>query len=529
MKKVLKFKQGVGLLIILAIVFLAVGCSSNSNNDVDTSSEVITSEQVLTIGMDKNTATLDVLKAPDPLVWFPGHHINETLVYPGHDMKPKALLAESWERIDEVAWRFKLRQGVSFHDGTAFNAEAVKFSLERQQEEGPAWTTPPIKEIIVEDDYRIQIITEESFSPLLEWLMNPVASIVSPTAVQQQGDGYEMNPCGTGPFKVEAFVPEQEVVLVRNDEYWGEKPVLEKVIYKIITDSSARTMALRAGEVDIIRDLNAPEIEAFKNSEYQILSVPGVRTHYFGFNANKDVFKDVRVRKAINHAIDRNAIVEKVLLGYGHNITGIVSPAIPGHLGQAWYPYEPEIAMALFEEAGYNLNSNNIMEHNGTPLEFDIIIQPWSSYWKPAAEVIQAQLQQIGIKVNVQVMERGAFNELRDAGKYDIFASTTPGVHGGADYQLMSRFHSELFGASTHASPGYVNKEIETLLEEARKELKEEKREEMYRKVQEIIYEDAALIPYVHDEEVVIVNSRVKGFQPHSSVWAIDLKGVYVE
>jgi peptide/nickel transport system substrate-binding protein len=515
-------KKNLVMLLIMLILIATAGCSSNTQTK--------SKSQVLTIGMDKSTDTLDILKAADPLVWFPGHQITEALVYPGPDMKPQPLLAESWKRIDDVTWQFNLRKEVTFHDGTPFNAQAAKFSLERQQEQGPAWTKPPIKTITVEDDYTIRITTKEPFSPLLDWLMNPVASMVSPTAVEKFKEDYEKRPCGTGPFKVETFVPEQKVVLVRNEAYWGEKPKLEKTIYKIITDSSTRVMALQSGEVDVIRDLQAPEIvKLVKTQGFKVLQVPGVRTHYFGFNVNKDVFKDVKVRKAFNYAVDRKAIIENVMLGYGETVKGIVAPSIPGHLASDWYPYNPQMAVQLLEEAGWKKNARGIMEKNGSLFQVDIILQPWSAFWKPVAEVIQGQLREIGINANVRVMERGAFNEARNAGNYDLFASTTPAVHGGADYQLMSRFHSKLFSASTHASPGYVNSEIEQKLEQARAEIDNEKREALYQEVQKIIYEDAALILYVYDVEVVAAKDSVKGFKPHSSVWAIDLKNVYIE
>lgn len=328
-------KRSLVLVLIMLILITTAGCSKSTPAEAK--------PQVLTIGMDKSTDTLDILKAADPLVWFPSHQINEALVYPGSDMTPQPLLAESWERIDDLTWQFNLRKGVTFHDGTPFNAQAAKFSLERQQKEGPAWTTPPLKMITAQDDYTLKITTKEPFSPLLDWLMNPVASMVSPTAVEKLKGDYEKNPCGTGPFKVDSFVPEQETVLIRNDAYWGEKPKLEKVIYKIITDSSTRVMALQSGEVDVIRDIQAPEIAMLSQKEgFEVLQVPGVRTHYFGFNVNKDIFKDVKVRQAFNYAIDSKAIIKNVMLGYGESVKGIVAPAIPGHLATDWYSYDPK-------------------------------------------------------------------------------------------------------------------------------------------------------------------------------------------
>lgn len=511
------------LLLSFAVVLSTAGCKEKGNVGKVT-------PKVLTIGLDKNIETLDILQAADPLVWYPGHQINETLVVPDYDMKPRPLLAKSWERIDRVTWKFYLRKGVKFHDGTPFNAKAVKYSLERQQKEGPKWASPPIKSIEVEDDYTIVITTDRPFSPLIEWLMNPIAAIVSPTAVEKFKDDFGKHPCGTGPYKLEEFIPEQRIVLVRNKEYWGSQPKLEKIIYKVITDPNARLMALQAGEVDIVRDLPLAEVSKLETDQrFKVLKTTGVRTHYFGFNAYREHFKDVRVRQAFNYAINREAIVTHVMHGIGQPAKGFVAPTVPGHLAVEGYPYNPEKAKQLLAVAGWSdTDGDGILDKNGKPFKITLVMQPWTAFWKPAAEALQGQLKEIGIDMSIKIMEKGAVTEAIKRHDFDLTASCSPAVHGGADYQLMSRFHST-FNPETHACHGYVNKRVDELLELARQEIDESKRMKMYQEVQRIIHQDAVAIPYAYDVEAVAANARVKGFKPHPAVWAVDLTKVDIE
>lgn len=232
----------------------------------------------------------------------------------------------------------------------------------------------------------------------------------------------------------------------------------------------------------------------------------------------KKHFQDLRVRQAFNYAIDKEAIVNNIMHGIGQSARALVSPTMPGHLDINGYSYDPQKARDLLKEAKWS-------EIGGT---IDVIVQPWANFWKPAAEALQAQLKEIGVNSNIDVMERGAFYDAVNKGEFDLRIDCTPAVHGGADYQLMSRFHPS-FEEGTHASPGYVNTRVIEILTLARTEKDDNKRAEMYREVQKIVHEEAALIPFAYDVETVAFNEKVNGFKPHPSVWAVDLKTVSIE
>jgi peptide/nickel transport system substrate-binding protein len=183
--------------------------------------------------------------------------------------------------------------------------------------------------------------------------MSPIAAIISPAAAEKYKGEIGRYPCGTGPFKLAEFVPEERVVLVRNEDYWGKKPEIQRVVYKVITDPATRVMALQAGEVDLVRDLPSAEISRLETDQrFKILKTIGVRTQYFGFNMYRDYFKDVRVRQAFNYAIDRESIVKHVMHGVGHPAKGFVVPTVPGHLKMEGYSHNPEKAKQLLAEAG---------------------------------------------------------------------------------------------------------------------------------------------------------------------------------
>lgn len=518
-------KKSCVYIVLLLLVTLVLGSGCTVQND-----SVMDDAGVLNIGLDKTVITMDIVKSQDPLVWFPGHQINETLVFPDDKMKPVPLLAESWERVDELTWKFNLRKGVNFHDGTPFNAKAVKYSLERMQKEGPKWAIPPIKSIEAVDDHTILLTTEKPFSPLLDWLMNPIAAMFSPAAGEKQNGDFSSNPVGTGPFKLEKFIPEQQVELVRNDNYWGEKPKLKKVVYKVITDPSTRVLALRSGDMDVIRNFPAAEAAMLeKDGQYNVLKVVGVRTHYFGFNMKRDYFSDLKVRQAFNYAIDKEAIIIHVMNGMGKRADSFVAPSMPEHIDVNGYPYAPNKARQLLAEAGWrDTDADGILDKNGKPFKIKLVMQPWSVFWKPSAEVLQSQLKDVGVDLSINVMERGALTEVVKKGDFDLTMSCTPAASGGADYQLSSRFQST-FNPETMASAGYVNERVNRLLDLAKQEVDGAKRVQMYQEVQMIVNEEAVAIPYVYDMEVVAANSRVKGFKPHPAVWAIDLKNVEIQ
>nr|BEL01494.1 ABC transporter substrate-binding protein [Dehalococcoides mccartyi] len=510
-------------LICLLLVTTLGGCSTE--NDPSTED----ADQVLVVGITSDPGSMDVISQTDS-DWDPEQVIYEPLIAPGYDMEPEPVLAESWERVSPTEWRFYLRQGVKFHDGTDFNASAVKFSLERIQSEGPSWARLPVESIEIEDDYTILITTTEPFAPLVEYFMNiNTTGIVSPTAVAEYGDDFGDHPCGTGPFMLSEYVAEQSITLVRNEDYWDGAPQLEKIIYRVIPDASTRVLALKSGDIDVMRALPTSAIlELENNSDFKVMQTLGCRTTYYGFNMDKEYFHDVRVRQAMNYAINKQDIVTYILEGIGQAADGFITPSIPGYVSGENYPYDPDEAKLLLAAAGWtDTDGDGVIDKSGSPFEITLVTSDFIPQLIPAAEAIQEQLKQVGIILKIESMEFGALTERVKNRDFDLVADASPARLGGPDYQLMSRFHST-FNSTIHDRTGYVNPQVDALLEAARVDISQDERIAIYQQIQQILNNDAAVIPLFYEMEVVACSSNVQGLKAHPAIWRVNFKDVYI-
>ena len=286
--------------------------------------------------------------------------IHETLVKYDLDMNIVPCLAEAWEvSSDQLTWTFRLRKGVKFQDGTPFNAEAVKYTFDRIVD--PATASPRkssagmIKGVKILDEYTVAITTLKPFGPFLAQLTAYNLAILSPTQAKKLGKKYAQNPAGTGPFKLESWAPGEKVVLARNEEYWGKKAYLDKVVFKVVPEDATRVMLLLSGEADVIASVPTVLLDKLQQSkDVKVVREKGFRTIYIGLNNKVKPFDDIRVRKAVSHAIHPEAIVQGVLKGVGTLGGSFESPAIPGAVqGLKPYPYDPARAKKLLAEAGY--------------------------------------------------------------------------------------------------------------------------------------------------------------------------------
>jgi peptide/nickel transport system substrate-binding protein len=509
------------ILIVLFALLSVSGCKAKS-----ASGPVAVKEMTIALGSDPGS--VDPLRSAiaSGQDWFPSQ-IYETLVIPDEKMKPAPLLAESWERADALTWKFHLRKGVNFQDGASCNAQAVKFSLERMQQEGPKWAVLPIKTITADDDYTVTIVTDKPFSPLVEYLMVPCTSIINPAAIATDKNALDSVSAGTGPFKLAEFVPHQKVVVVRNEDYWGAGPKLQKVTYKVITDANTRLMALQAGEVDAIRDVPLSEVAKLQaDPKLRLEMTMGTRTTYYGFNTDRDYFKDIRIRQAFNLAIDRASLVKNILYDIGQPAKGFVTPTLPEYADLAGYAYDPAKARQFLADAGWkDGDGDGILEKDGKPFKIVLTTSTFATFLKPLAEAIQAQLKEVGVATEVRVVDTAASSDAVAKRNFDLTADASPARYGGADYQLVSRFHSTI-NPSIHARTGYVNARVDELLVQAQGEVDESKRLQEYMEIQQIIDREAAVIPLLYEMEVVATSSRVAGFKPHPAIWAVDLTAV---
>jgi peptide/nickel transport system substrate-binding protein len=434
-------------------------------------------------------------------------HIHETLVYPDVEGNMQPILAESWSISDDkLTWTFKLRKGVQFHDGTPFNAEAVKYTFDRIQD--PEIGSPrksaakAVKEVKVIDEHTVAFVTEKPFAPFLAQLSAYNLAIISPAEGKKQGKKYGQNPCGTGPFKLESWSPGEKMVLSRNESYWGEKPAIDKLEVRIVPEDSSRVMMLLGGEVDVISSVPPVMISRLeKSKDVRIIKKTGFRTVYIGLNNTMKPFDDLRVRRAVAHAIDSEAIVKGVLGGVGTVGGGFESPVIPGaHKDLKPYAYNPAESKKLLAEAGYP---------NGFTVQF---YTPTGRYLmdRQVAEAVQAQLKEVGIDARLQVPDWGAYQALLDKGTEAPIFLLGKGSPTG-DLDLTATLCAACKGKMNHFN--YCNPEVDKLIEQQRGTVDVKERNEILAKLQEIFYREVPAVVLFYEDQIYGTRANVKGVE----------------
>ncbi len=428
------------------------------------------------------------------------------------DGKIKPLLAESYEvSSDGLVYTIKIKKGVKFHDGTPLTAEAVKFSLERLLD--PKVRVPGrhnylvMKKIEVVDDYTVRIYLKYPFAPFISLLTGTNTGIMSPNSAKKLGDKItkDLTGLGTGPFKFVEWVKGDRLVLERNDNYWGEKPKLRKIIFKIVPDAHTREAMLLAGDLDMIVLPPAADIpQLAKNPDVKLWFSNASRTMFVVINTMYGPLRDVRVRQALNYAVDKEAIVKKILFGLGTPVDSPLPWFFPGYKSLTPYKYDPEKAKQLLAKAGYpNGFEVTLFSPNGRYL-FD----------KEVSEAIASYLEKVGIKVRIQILDWPTFvaSILQPPEKAQFqliflgWGVGTPDSH----FQFYLRFHSKCFTPNGFNFHFYNNSEVDKLLDEAMKTLDPEEREVMYQRVCEILWRDCPVIWLYMQSYVVATSSKVK-------------------
>lgn len=402
-------------------------------------------------------------------------------------------LAESWTSSEDgLEWTFKLRQDVKFTDGTPFNAEAVKYSLDRiaDPELGSKNRSQlsDITEVKVIDDFTLVIVTSIPSPTLFEKLAENYAAINSPTAIKKDPKTYSKHPVGTGPYMLKEWIPGDHLIIERNPDYFGEPGTPDTMTFRPVPEGAARVIELQTGNADIAFNV-APEaaVSVRDADDTRLLVEPSSFQIFFELNTQKPPFNDPRVRLAVNYAIDRNAIIEKILNGFGTEPTGIFPQGIQGRIAQNPYPYDPEKARELIAEA--------FPDGLDEPL---VIWTPNGRYPKDkiVAEVIQSYLNAIGLKTEFKVWEWAAY--LKTLYKAEPGVGTGKGSNAAnmwlfgtgiiqADYRTRRKFYS------THSSnlTGYNNPRVDELLDMAAVELAYDKRMSYFGELQKIVWNEA--------------------------------------
>jgi|LDZU01.1.fsa_nt_gi peptide/nickel transport system substrate-binding protein len=521
----------------------------------------IAQEKVLVFGSSGDASRLDPADVTDGESIQRMDNIFEGLVeYEPGSTEIKPCLAESWEiSEDGTEMVFHLRKGVKFHDGTEFNADAVVFSFERQYNpehpyhqygEWPYWgyMFSDIEKMEKIDDYTVKLTLKAPNASIMTSLAMFTVAIVSPANAEKYKEDAFKNPCGTGPFKFVEWVKDDHITLEANENYWRERPNIDKLIFRVIEDPSARLLALEVGEIHGMEYPNPADFERIEaNPDLVLMSEPGMNIGYMAMNtgygyvdANKNGVKDddeplektpgyyepltkKEVRKAINMAIDKEAIVRDIYMGTASKAKNGMPPFMIGYNDEIEdYPYDPERAKELLAEAGY-------------PDGFEVTLhvmpvsRPYMFDPPKIGEAIQSYLAAVGIDVNFYQVDWGTYLQETEAGQHQMCLLGWTGDNGDPD-----NFMNVLYGlnACSIGTAGnyafYTNEENQELLTKALRTYDVDERAKYYKQAQELIHEDAGWVYLAHANQSIVFRNNVEGYVLHPTsrkfFYPVDIK-----
>ena len=453
------------------------------------------------------------LQGPDTIAT---QQIFESLVtFDGATTDIRPSLARSWEVApDGLTYWFKLRQGVRFHDGTPFDAVAVKWNFDRwQYEDNPyhkgnfqywqyvAGFNETIRNVDVVDSETIQISLNRIHGPFLLNLALFAFGFFSPTALERDYEAALRHPIGTGPFRFVARVPGDRVELERNDDYWGDRASLDRVVIRTLPDNGARYLALRGGSVDMIEGPNGDDVvTARRDRGLSIILRPALNVGYIGFNLKAKPFDDLRVRRAVGAAIDRPSIVSALYGSTAQVASQLVPPSMLGWNAEVKGPqFDPARARALLAEAGLSGGF-------ATDFWYMPVNRPYMPESKAIGEAIASDLGKVGIRVTLKTEDWGTFLTGRTQGKYPIYELGWIGDNGDPDNFLFT-FFGNLAGENTWDNPT-----VRDLVRRAQQSGDSIERAELYRQVNALTDQELPRIPLAHNQTPLIARSYVKGF-----------------
>lgn len=438
-------------------------------------------------------------------------------------------LATSWDiTSDGKCWTFSLRRGVVYHDGTAFNAKSAKFALERAKQ-GAAWATY-LDHIKIIDDYRIQVFFNTFYYPFLYNMASAwqAENNVSPSAVEPAWDpkGKMIRFVGTGPFRLIDYQKDRDAVLIKNDDYWGKKPQIEKVLWKYTPDPYAQILALKAGELDII---GAPEhhssVPFMKLGELQTNKDLIVSIHSYGryqvleFNCHRPPFDDVRVRKAFNCAVDRETMVRSLFGQICQPSYLITDPKFlwgPSNI-QNGYRYDLKQARELLAEAGWrDINGDGILDKDGASFDVELLVPTGEANADMVVLVVQSQLKEIGVRLTIKNLTNAWDQRL--TGKYDLFLGTSgclPSIPGGIG--IADKYHSKGWPFAYHSE------QLDALIEAAFTTTNQTQMRQKCDAIWTLLHEANPCIPLYDITKAVVMNQRVNGFKHGATMFDMDL------
>jgi ABC-type transport system substrate-binding protein len=519
-------------LAFVAVLALALAACPADDDAPDTDDDVAApddgepadvepSDETFRVAVGVDLDTLDPAGTTTTTVENMINYTVETLTVIDEDGEVHPHLATDWEVSDDgLTYTFELREGVQFHDGTDLDAEAVVFTFERVlDEEVQVPIRDPfaaIESVEAVDQLTVEFTLSRPFPPLISAMSFGVGAIISPDSVEEHGNSYTdyTHPVGTGPYEFSSYSEGEQFVVERFDDYWGELPYYGEVVFAIVPEGATRVSLLRAGQADMIILPPVSEIPALEDDdETEVLMAPGNRTIFIAINNNE--VDDPQVRQALNHAVDKDAIVDNVLFGAAEKVDAPMDESLFGYCSVGEYEYDPELAQEMLEEAG------------ATDLELDFIA-PTGRYIQDAevAQAVAGFLDEVGVSTSFETMDWPSYvariTAEADEQEQDLH------LLGWAPSYMDSFQHMVVFQTDSHPPAGlatafYSNEEIDSLLAEAAEELDEGTREEMYCEAATQVWDDAPWI-FLHSQSFPIVyRADITNitYRPNESFYAV--------
>jgi len=493
-------KKGLRLIItVLCLTLMLFGCSNSSSSSGSSSGKkgpekIVKKEgKDITVAVAANFVSLDPHDSNDTLGLSAERMMMEGLL--GFDKKMNIIpvLAEKYSVNDKATeFTFNLRKDVKFQDGTPFNAEAVKYNIDRLSNPDNHLKRYSLFELVkstdVIDDYTVKVTLKEPFGAMLNNFAHPSAAMISPAALKKYGKDIARHPVGTGPFKFAEWDQSDHLKIVKNEDYWKKGyPKVDSITFKPVPENGSRVAMLQTGEADFAYPIPTEQVKAIDGKNgINVERDSSIIVNYLSMNTLKKPYDDVRIRQAMNYAINKAAFVKVVWNGYGEKATSVIAPKVGFYSKQSEYNFDLEKAKKLMKEAGAEKGFKTTLWVSN------------SSTSVKAAEFIQQQLAQINIKVDVVPMESGTMSDKlwgpqkpEDAAVELYYGGWSPST-GDADWGIRPLLGGkEAFPPFNYNTAYYNNDKVNEALKKALQTADSNVREEAYKEAQKIIWDDA--------------------------------------
>lgn len=456
-------------------------------------------------------------------------NVYETLLSRDADGNLKPGLAESWKRLDDTHYEFKIRDGVTFSTGRPVDAPAIAQSFNAKNSPASPHThisfSRWIKRVEATDASTLVVETDGPFPAALFYLAGVMPASIYDTEAREEWGDLKTRSAGSGPFELDSIRPGTSIILSRNDNYWGGKPKLETLQFQVIPEEITRVLALQRGEVDMTLDLSPASLQRLQGSSDLDVSVSrALRLNTIEFNFLRPLIaENPAVRKAIMLGIDTKLIVENVIGAMGDPADSIVLDISSGYTQvPEFLEYDPERAKAILDDAGWKPGPDGVRSKDGQKLELILVTDFTRDYRnREVAQAVQSYLSEIGIKIDLKILERGPFVDavVQKGEGYDLAIQGWGSPTNEASWWIYTRLHSSnqelgAWGTTRNRDPGF-----DALIDEARFELDEAVAAGKWAAIQRKVYEDAIMIPLYFSNRISAVRKNVKGLEPHPDEW----------